>query len=188
MDALGFLDSSDVGFEKCIKLRTDPQPCLQHKSCAVVSNRITISILTIFTIQPWLATLFLQKSISAENCNKIGYPLSPPTHKLFPKPALPRLSQLPKVCFVTKPRTASLTPFPVLREERGGEKLKLMEQGKEWPHPPPKDCLPDPLPLCSARSVEEQKLNLMQGTNQGQCGRVCVDLGCKDGREGEGGQ
>ena len=24
--------------------------------------------------RPWLATLFLQKSISAENCNKIGYP------------------------------------------------------------------------------------------------------------------
>ena len=90
------------------------------KSCAAVSNRITISILTtisyclssgnddnykinIFTIWPWLATLFLQKSISAENCNKIGYPLSPPTHKLFPKPALHRLSQLPKVrCFTNQ--------------------------------------------------------------------------------------
>ena len=24
----GFLDSSDVGFEKCMKLQTDPKPCL----------------------------------------------------------------------------------------------------------------------------------------------------------------
>ena len=105
---------------------TKLEKALQIKSCAMVSNRITISILTtkryslssgnddnykinIFTIWPWLATLFLQKSISAENCNKIGYAISPPTLKLFPKPALRRLSQLPKVC--------CLNPVPRLETE-----------------------------------------------------------------------
>ena len=90
-------------------------------------------------------------------------------------------------CFHISPRTASLTPFPVLLEERRGAKIEIDGAGEKvatsLPGLPPR-----PLPLCFVRSVEEQKLNLMQGTNQGQCRGVCVDLGCKDSRKGEGGQ
>ena len=34
--------------------------------------------------------------------------------------------------------------------------------------------------------MEAQHFNFMQGTKQGKCGGVSVDISCKDGREGKG--